>query len=92
MARTAREDGSPAYEQALSSAAYDMVTALRDIDDPDARRRAARGVLGWLTDVYGRDAVRDLAEVLADRLASVVPDPTAADPARTTPRWTDPNR
>lgn len=71
MTHRTRADGQSLYEHALAAAMHDIVGAFRDSQDVESGRRAARDVTAWLAGMYGRDAVRDLAEVLASRLAQL---------------------
>jgi hypothetical protein len=79
----ARTSGLTVYEHALSAAMHDVVAAFRDNDDAERAGRMAREVMFWLTTAYGRDAVQDLAELLARRIAEAqVTLLPADDPAR----------
>ncbi|MFC4943777.1 hypothetical protein [Pseudonocardia sp. GCM10023141] len=64
-----KTDSLTMYEHALAAAMHDLVDAFQDNHDTDAARQAARETLFWLTSAYGRDAVRDLVELLAQSLA-----------------------
>lgn len=75
-------DGLTLYEHALGAAMHDIVDAFRDTDDTEASRRAAREVTAWLISAYGRDAVRDLVELLAQNMAQLPAHSCEHDGAR----------
>ncbi|WP_103379865.1 hypothetical protein [Pseudonocardia dioxanivorans] len=86
-------DGLADYGRALDLAVSDIVAAF--LDHPDDRpraERAAREVTVWLAGLYGRDAVRDLAERLAAEICDSLRErglsgePEAPGPARG-PEW-----